>query len=57
MKKGFAARKPGFPPGGPKAQPLQREYNEAPRSKHGKGKDKPKASDLPLGDRSPAKMK
>lgn len=55
--KGFAARKPGFPSSSPKAQPLAREYEEAPRSKHGKGKDKPKVSDLAFGDRSAAKMK
>lgn len=56
MKKGgFAARKPGFPPSASKAQPLAREYEQAPK-RQGKGKDKPKASDLPFGDRSPAKM-
>lgn len=56
MKKGgFAARKPGSPPASPKAQPLQREYEQAPK-RQGKGKDKPKASDLAFGDRSAAKM-
>jgi hypothetical protein len=41
----------------PGKQPLKREYDEAPKgSKHGKGSDKPKASDLPFGDRRSAKM-
>jgi len=55
-KGGFNARKPGFPPARPKANPLQREYDESPRMPKHKGKDKPKASDLPFGDRSAAKM-
>lgn len=55
-KGGFNARKPGFPPGGPKANPLQREYNESPRSSKHKGKDKPKVTDLAFGDRSKARM-
>ena len=55
-KGGFAARKPGFPPSSSKANPLQREYDQAPRSAKHKGKDKPKVTDLAFGDRSKAKM-
>lgn len=53
-KGGFAARKPGFPAKGP--QPMQREYDQAPRKPQHKGKDKPKVTDLAFGDRSKAKM-
>lgn len=53
-KGGFAPRKPGFPTKGP--QPLQREYDQAPMHKRGKGKDKPKVTDLALGDRRSATM-
>lgn len=56
-KGGFNARKPGFPSAAPSKQPLKRDYEEAPRSKHGKGSDKPKVSDLAFGDRSRARMK
>lgn len=53
-KGSFNARKPGFP--SPKTQPLKRDYEEAPRSPKGRGHDKPKVTDLPLGDRRSARM-